>query len=256
MRIGPFNVSKKKIILLISFLLVTAVSAALSWKLFNRKVKVVTYSKIDLGLIKNDVKFPSSVWQYIETDLNSKKANPEASAAPTPVSKAALQIDPKHIAELAKRMPTIEPFRFKLFLTEKTEGILGKQNFEIHFPPGGGKLDLNQYVHKMVGSFYFKVVWDFKDLPLKNSKIYFVSRSQVREVGGKSFGSGCDHFFDLTTYWHGMMSNEGMFINTTDNRHVSLLAGTYFLNVYHNGKLYSAQLEVFDSENRNLLCAQ
>jgi hypothetical protein len=132
---------------------------------------------------------------------------------------------------------------------------LGGKNLLLKFPPGGGKLDLAPYVRENPkGSFYFKVQWDNESLPWKSARVYFVSRSKIRKIEDKEVGSGCEHFFDLTKFWNSTMNSVGLFLNTTHQRHISVIAGVYYFVVFKEGKIHQAYLDVFDSRYRELLC--
>ena len=50
------------------------------------------------------------------------------------------------------------------------------------------------------------------------------------------------------------MKGEGLLLNTTDGRHVSALAGTYFFAAVHDGKLHLASLVIKDSLRQDLMC--
>lgn len=258
MKIGKkeFKITKKRAFLMVSLIFLIAGLVILLLFMAQSSLQIIKYEKIQMPPMVNDIKFPGSVWKSVEEDLKRslRKNDPPTKAEEKIADSGRLVINKKEIEAISKRLPHIHPFPFTVYLTEKTQGVLGSKNYEINFPEKGGVLDLSHFVTEKIGSFYLKVIWDFKKLPLKNSKIYFVSRSKIRRIGEKTLGSGCDHFFDLTNYWVNSIADEGLFLNNTDARHISLLSGTYFLNVYVEGKLYSAQFEIFDSNRRDLLC--
>lgn len=141
----------------------------------------------------------------------------------------------------------------KAYLVEKNRGILGRENFELKFPVGGGEIDLADFVQPLRGSFYFAT--DFlPDVDSKQKKVFFLSNSPVRTMMGSKIGAGCDTYFDVSGAFSKAMSGTGFLVNTTDGRHVGALAGTYFFSAYEGKKLRIASLTVRDSKFRSLHC--
>ncbi len=166
-----------------------------------------------------------------------------------------LKVDKNELDELLKKHPQTENFSFQVQVLEKTDGVLGGKNYVLDFPPGGGILDLSYYISESTrGSFYLKFNWDKKEFLPGMTKVYFVSRSKIREVEGMKLGSGCGHFFDLTSYWQKNMDVEGFFLNTTHDRHLSVLVGNYYFFVIKDGKIFESSIEILDSRHRDLMC--
>lgn len=141
----------------------------------------------------------------------------------------------------------------RVFLVEKNRGILTQGHTEIVYPAGGGELDLSQFVLTKKGSFYFAV--DFlPDLPAEERHIYFLSHGKARTIDGEKYGAGCNVYFDITSSFNKSMSSEGFLVNTSDGRHVSALAGTFYFAAVREGKLLLASLTVKDSKQRKWQC--
>jgi hypothetical protein len=141
----------------------------------------------------------------------------------------------------------------KIYLVAKNRGILGRENIQINFEPGGGELDLQDYVAAKNGSFYF-VTEFMPNLEKATRKVFFLSNSVVRKIDGEKIGSGCDSYFDVSKFFADSMKLRGILVNTTRARHVSALVGTYFFAAVNEGKLYLARLTVRDSVERSLQC--
>ncbi len=141
----------------------------------------------------------------------------------------------------------------RVYLVEKNQGILIKGHTEIILPAGGGEIDLNEFVQAKNGSFYF-VAEFLPNLEKVERKVFFLSGARERELGGERFGAGCNTYFDVSSAFNKASSRDGFLVNTTDGRHISALAGTFFFAAAHEGKLYLASLTVKDSVRRKLQC--
>lgn len=123
-------------------------------------------------------------------------------------------------------------------------------------PRGGGGIDLKDYVRGAKGSFFVtgtatKTVSP-EQAPAK-LKIYFLSQAKKRKIGDEKFGAGCDRYMDITNYWLGK-SGEGIQVNATDQRYVSVLAGTYYFVGFESEKIFLASLKIYDSRYPSLQC--
>ena len=160
-------------------------------------------------------------------------------------------------AELEKGVLPTEFAPLKVYLVEKNRGVLHGINHEIVFGPGGGEIDLQDFVENRKGSFYFAVEF-MPDLPVEKAstgrKIFFLSNSVRRHNKAETIGNGCHNYYDITTSFDAAMKTDGYALNTTDLRHVSALAGTFFFVMKTEGKLSIAQLTIKDSSHRALQC--
>jgi len=141
----------------------------------------------------------------------------------------------------------------RVYLVEKNQGILTKGNTEIILPAGGGEIDLSDFVQAKNGSFYFAAEF-LPKLEKVERKVFFLSGARERDIQGERFGAGCHTYFDVSSAFNKAVSREGFLVNTTDGRHISALAGTFFFAAAHEGKLYLASLIVKDSVRRKLQC--
>ena len=161
------------------------------------------------------------------------------------------------VAELEKGVLPTEFAPLRVYLVEKNRGVLHGINHEIVFGPGGGELDLQDFVENRKGSFYFAVEF-MPDVPTEkgslNRKIFFLSNSLRRHNQSETIGNGCHNYYDITTSFEVAMKGNGYPLNTTDLRHVSALAGTFFFALKNEGKLSIAQLTIKDSAHRGLQC--
>jgi hypothetical protein len=145
-------------------------------------------------------------------------------------------------------------FSYKLRISEDTPGVLGGENFEIQFPKGGGVLDFGDLPIEKSGSMTFN--WEFPDgvEGEKNMHVFYLSNAKTRKVDGQSVGSGCNTFYEITSFFFGQRALGGLRVNTAKNRHISFLAGTYIFVKPEFDALLVAQLIVQDNNHRDLLC--
>lgn len=197
----------------------------------------------DLTSTAMDVELPAELWQKITGVLTA----PEGAKAAEPKPAG-----PSTVTMMESTLPTeFEPL--KVFLVERNRGILKRGNTEIQFGPGGGELDLNDFVQDRNGSFYF-IVQFMSDAPVSQLKVFYLSNALQRSRGADRLGVGCNKYLDITSAFTNAMKAEGFLMNTTDFAHVSALAGTFFFAAAHERKLHLAQLTIKDSSRRSLHC--
>jgi hypothetical protein len=206
------------------------------------------YSSQNMSRSSSEIELPSSLWDQIEKVYTSSLATREMKKdeGEKKSEKSESQDEP-HL-----QIPT-EFTTLKVFLVEKTHGVLGDRNFELTFGEGGGDLDLQDFVSDINGTFYMGMRFgqELADSPLH---VFFLSNSRQRKLSGEIYGSGCGHYFDITSFFNRSMKGSGFEVNTTNQRAVSALAGTFFLSAVISGKLYLSQLTVRDSRYRALQC--
>ncbi len=143
----------------------------------------------------------------------------------------------------------------RVFLVEKNPGILRHPAIEVIFPRGGGTLDLAKYLSGQRGTFF--VGFEFQSLAAATQKkVVFLSQAKRRKIGGQIFGSGCNQFFDVTDKFIQAMTVEGIKVNTTQDRHIGVLGGTFLFAAEIGGETQVAQVRVVDSQNNKLFCQE
>lgn len=140
-----------------------------------------------------------------------------------------------------------------VFLVDKNPGILKGEALKFELPRGGGEINLSEYLNERQGSFY--VGFEFPAFTeAKQSKVLFVSRARKRRLGDSVFGAGCNQILDITTKFNLAMMKEGLKVNTTRERHLSVLGGTFLFSAEKGDTIYVAQVSFVDSEHKNLFC--
>ncbi|WP_413577305.1 hypothetical protein ACLVWU_03330 [Bdellovibrio sp. HCB290] len=140
-----------------------------------------------------------------------------------------------------------------VFLVDKNPGVLKEEAIKFELPRGGGEIDLSQYVNDRQGSFY--VGFEFPAFTeAKQSKVLFVSHARKRRLGEIVYGAGCNQILDITTKYNLAMKGEGLKVNTTRERHITVLGGTFLFSAEKGDTVYVAQVSFVDPAHKNLFC--
>lgn len=144
----------------------------------------------------------------------------------------------------------------KVWLKDKNPGVLKDPGIAIEFPKGGGEVDLAKFIANENGSFY--VGFDFPEFEgATMKKVLFISRSKKRRIDGEVWGSGCNKAVDVTTqFLKSMEKNEGIKVNTTRHRHISVIGGTFILAATKDGQNFITQVTFTDSSHLDSLCTE
>ena len=137
----------------------------------------------------------------------------------------------------------------KVRMVEKTSGVLVDPEIEITLPRGGGQVDLAKFVRDQRGTFsvFFEPEDQKED---KDLKVYFVSQAKKRKIDDEIWGAGCNKYMDLTAHVMGKPPLNGIEVNTTRNRHLSVLGGSF---VFVSGHQIS-QVGFTDTSQAQLFC--
>lgn len=137
-------------------------------------------------------------------------------------------------------------------LKEKNPGVLIDSEIIFKFPRGGGEIDFSKYVKaESAGTFY--VFFEFDEIPVKEKqKAYFVSQARKRKIDDDVWGAGCNKYMDIKNFIYGPGLKTGIEVNTTRNRHLSVLGGTFFFA--NDNKV--AQVSFKDSTQAQLMCEE
>jgi hypothetical protein len=199
--------------------------------------KSKTYTEISVKPQAGEVEIPESLWAKVLESQKSKEP---------PKGKTSEHAEKEVLPDTA-----MEPL--KVYLIERNKGVLKGQNSALSFVAGGGQLDLSDYTANLKGSYY--VAFEFMPESEKGeTKVFFLSNSVLRKSGAEELGSGCNTYFDLTNRFASAMKNDGFLVNTSDQRDVSALAGTYVFAQSSGNKIHMATLIIKDDNHRALQC--
>lgn len=196
-------------------------------------------TKVRMSSDTQDVVLPEKLW--LELESLYKPLILDQSRVEEEGSRAKLEI-PK------------EFFSFSFFIVEKNKGVLKLGDHELVFEKGGGTVDLGNYLTDQRGSFYVAVRPQLELEKTDKLTVFFLSNSKLLNIDGEVHGSGCTKYMDISDYFIERMKTDGILANTTKQRHIPLLVGTYFFAVSIKGKLYLSQLTIKDSRYKKLHC--
>ncbi len=141
----------------------------------------------------------------------------------------------------------------KVFFNEKNKNVLKKSKLIYEFNRGGGDLDLSSVIGDKPGTFFLKFeLPEFENAFQK--KAFFISQSRQRKVDGEVLGSGCRIIFDISTELYKQMNEKGIKINTTRDRHDSVLGGHLIFFAESEKNWLLSQVTFFDSKRTDLFC--
>ncbi|MNY61910.1 hypothetical protein D3C86_1986530 [compost metagenome] len=88
----------------------------------------------------------------------------------------------------------------------------------------------------------------------QDKKVLFVSQAKKRKIDDIVYGLGCNQFVDITSKFFEAMKREGLKVNTTRDRHLSVLGGHFLFSAQKNNTVYVSQVSFTDSNKTNLFC--
>lgn len=186
--------------------------------------------EIEMLDVPAETKIPASLWEKLA-------GTPEASA-PEGESSTGVQFMPVSV-----------------ILREKSAGVLSDRSLRLRFPRGGGTLDLAPYVTGSQGSFYLSFEWP-EVTDLTQLKVWYDSKGRRRNLEDGTWGSGCGRYFEITAGLLKEISQGGLKLNTTRERHLTVAGGHYFF-VFEKDKQRSiAKVTIKDSRYPILFCEE
>lgn len=141
----------------------------------------------------------------------------------------------------------------RVILKEKNPGVLVKPEIEIQYPVGGGRLNLREYLTGKAGTFYLNFKFpEFEDA--KERRVFFISNAKKRKIGQDIYGTGCNKFLDITKSYFANFSKDGIKLNTTRARHLTVAGGTFIFASNKEERNFVSQLTLTDSDFVEMLC--
>jgi hypothetical protein len=139
-------------------------------------------------------------------------------------------------------------------LTQEKEGPL-HEDVRVVTPPGGGVVDLADFVTPFLGAFRvrFNVAHDDGTVPL-GMRVFFVSRAKTRNIGGEDYGAGCNQYMEITTKYYKKIDKQGIEAFTSAQRYVSVLGGTFVFISFEREAMRVGTISFTDSRYLDFLC--
>lgn len=194
--------------------------------------------------IPEDIKIPVKLWEKIERLSQTSELMPQGDAQEGEGEKD----------ELLANRGVILFSPVTVVLKESNPQVLESPEIKIVLPRGGGQIDLAQYLGPQPGSFFVKFVWpdDWKEMRTVQS--YYVSRGRKRKLDSDVYGVGCNKYLDLTSQLAKHNAGEGIKVNTTRDRHTTVLAGHFIFSGKKDSQVFLSQVSFVDSKNPQLMC--
>ncbi|MEK2646511.1 hypothetical protein [Bdellovibrio sp. BCCA] len=205
---------------------------------------VEEYQEIKFEDLAEDIKIPAKAWDALEF----KSAGGHEEAAPSAGGEHGAPAGGEHSS--TKNLLFSE---VTVFLVQKNPGIVEGEAVKILLPKGGGTIDLSRFITGQRGSFY--VGFEFPAFEKATAKkVLFVSGTRKRRIEQKIFGAGCNQFFDITDRFMKEMKGEGLKVNTTQERYLSVLGGTFLFSAQQGSDIHVAQVTFKNSQYTPLFC--
>ncbi|CAN5450277.1 hypothetical protein BH10BDE1_BH10BDE1_07020 [soil metagenome] len=206
-----------------------------------------SYSEKALASTVGEIKIPSELWERVIAPDRPLKELLTLSSVPTPnqgggasaIAKATVETDLKPLT---------------VYMIEETHGVLGGRNQKIVFGPGGGDIDLRDFVVEKHGA--FRIAFEFGEDadPKAPKRVWYLSNALHRRIGPDWVGAGCDTFMDVSSFVKSEVAKDGLLFAVAGDRHVSALAGTFLFSLKRGTRVEVSRVTFSDSSRRKLEC--
>lgn len=145
------------------------------------------------------------------------------------------------------------PLQVQFTETHDGRGVLKDTAIQFNLEKGGGKVDLKEVVAGQ-GSFHMHFPAEQFPSTLDVAHLYYISQAPVKKIQGESFGMGCGKWIDLKDHFKKFTKQGVLKFNTTQMRHLQVLAGHYVFVLKQGNQIYLSQLTLVDSRFPDALC--
>lgn len=211
-----------------------------------------SYTERTLASPVGEIKVPTELWERVITPAKPlHDAFENVAATPMPV---------EHDSAIVKTSVETDLKPITVYMIEETRGVLGGRNLKIVFGPGGGEIDLRDFVVEKRGA--FRIVFEFgadavadEADPNVIKRVWYLSNAQRRKVGPDWVGAGCDTYMDISSFVKKETAKDGILIAIGGDRHVSALAGTFLFSAKRGSRVEVSRLTFTDStKSKDVLC--
>ncbi|MBX3039682.1 MAG: hypothetical protein KF789_03100 [Bdellovibrionaceae bacterium] len=200
-----------------------------------------SYKQIQIDDVPKEIRIPSALWNRIEGKEESHASGGEHGGG-------AVETEGPETSG-ALFMPV------NVILKEKSPGVLVDPLIRIVFPRGGGLIDLASYTTGKQGSFYVKFEWPEAE-KAEDISIWYDSKARRRKLDDGFWGTGCGRFYEITQGLKREMASEGLKVNTTRERHLTVLGGHFVFAMKKPHQNFVAQVTFKDSRLPVLFCEE
>lgn len=143
-------------------------------------------------------------------------------------------------------------------MVESTDEVLSHPSIQVPLRRDGAIIDFKDWVQRKRGYFdlYLTLPEPLREgEPYKNLKVFYVSSANQRELREQKFGAGCSKFMDVSKFYkESLGSSSGLRLNSTDQRYLSVLAGTFYFFTTEADNYYLGSISFTDSRFPKLMC--
>jgi hypothetical protein len=155
--------------------------------------------------------------------------------------------------DLKTTLPVFVYMPLQVEFREKGHGVLKDSPLLFSFEKGGGQVDLKEVVAGQ-GTFFMSFPAGQFSETAELMHLYYISQAPVRKIDQENFGLGCGKWVDIKSRFKKLQNPEFLKLNTTQLRHLFVLAGHYVFVFKETNQIYLSQLSVTDSRFTNELC--
>lgn len=200
------------------------------------------YQEIKFEDLPEDIKVPTKIWEMVE--FKSAGAEPAEGHGGGHGGSGGTS------AAASKNLVFSD---VQIFLVEKNPGVVAGEAVKISLPKGGGTVDLSRFITSKQGTFY--VGFEFPEFAeAQAKKVIFISNTKKRRIGNQVFGAGCNQILDITDRFMQEMKGEGLKVNTTQERYISVMGGTFLFAAQKGSDVFLAQVTFTHPQQAALFC--
>ena len=201
------------------------------------------YQEIKYEDLPEDIKIPTKIWEMVEFKGEGGHEKPAAHGGGHGEGGGAAPATAKNLVFSD----------LQIFFVEKNPGVVAGEAVKISLPKGGGTIDLSRYITNKQGTFY--VGFEFPEFAeAQGKKVLFVSNTKKRRIGNQIFGAGCNQILDITDRFMQEMKGEGLKVNTTQERYISVMGGTFLFAAQKGPDVLLAQVTFTNPQQAALFC--
>lgn len=204
--------------------------------------RVEHFEEVKVEELAEDIKLPTKAWDLLEFKSGEAAAHGSGGEG-----------HGEGAAKAASKNFTFA--EVNVLLVQKNEGVVEGEAVKIRLPKGGGRIDLSRYITGQPGTFYVGFEYPAFEAAT-DKKVVFVSRSRKRKIGDKVFGEGCNAILDITPRFLKEMQGEGLKVNTTQERYLSVLGGTFLFSAQNGSDVLLAQVTFVNPQFPHLFCEE
>lgn len=187
-----------------------------------------TLNVVNVTEVAQDIRLPRNLFKELEAELNE-----EFSGTATIFTYIPLQVQ---------------------FNEADGQKVLKDTPLNFHFEKGGGQIDLKEVVSG-TGSFYLNFPPDQFSNTSELVHLYYISQAPIKLIGDDQFGLGCGKWIDLKKSFKKLQNGTFLKLNTTQQRHLHVLAGHYVFVFKQLNQIMLTQMSITDTRYPNELCS-